>query len=200
MKTIYLLRHEECFSRGYTGSGSNVELTPAGKENARRTAGLLAEANLDVIFTSPMKRCIDTASPIADAAGLLPVSTDELREISFGSWEGRTYDEIEKISGDKLSAWLSFPELNSPPGGEKLDQMYERIEYFWRTEIVEKPHLRILIVSHGGPIRTLLSLLSGGGIKNHWAFSIDRGNFCIIKMYDDQKCQIAGTNLKQITE
>jgi broad specificity phosphatase PhoE len=200
MKTIYLLRHEKCGGRGYTGSGSDVGLTSDGQEGAERTAEELTTAGLDIIFTSPMKRCIATAKPISRITGLEPVQNSDLAELNFGLWEGRTYDEIMEDSPLALTAWVKAPETGSPPGGESLSQMYRRVEDFWKTRIVDRGESSILIVSHGGPIRTMLSILSGGGIKAHWTFQIDRGNFCIIKLYDDGKCQITGTNLKQITE
>ncbi|MBI9106758.1 MAG: histidine phosphatase family protein [Spirochaetales bacterium] len=200
MKTIFLLRHEECDSRGYTGAGSDVDLTAKGRTRAALKAGQFNRNGVNLIFTSPMRRCVDTAAPIAEAFGLKPIHAEELKEINFGLWEGRTYDEINDESPELLTDWLSAPAEHSPPEGETLRQLYERVENFWNKQVVLCHEPAILIISHGGPIRTLLSILSGGGIENHWAFHIDRGNFCRIQMFEDGKYQISGTNLKQITE
>ncbi len=200
MKTIYLVRHEVCGGRGYIGSGSDVALTKDGARNAALTAERLGRMDFDIIYTSPMRRCMETARPIAAEDRLEPVLRAELTELNFGRWEGRSYEEIHSESPDTLDAWLASPGTVPPPGGENLAQMYERVGNFWNECAERGPESKILIVSHAGPIRTILSILSGGGIENHWAFGIERGRFCIIKMYDDGKCQITGTNFKSIAE
>ena len=200
MKTIYLLRHEKCQGTGYIGGGSDVALTASGTKNAKLRAKDFRNVKLEAIFSSPMRRCVETASPIGEIKGLKPILKADLTELNFGLWEGRSYDEIASTSPALLTSWLNSPVNSCPPEGEKLSQLYDRVQNFWKTTIEKASESEILIVSHGGPIRSLLSILCGGGLDNHWAFSIERGNLCIIKMYDDLKCQITAVNLHQITE
>lgn len=192
MKTIYLLRHEECDGSGYIGSGSDVDLSSEGKINTSETAKYIKEIRFDRIYTSPMKRCMQTVDPIIRTGNrrLVPVTDDRLKELDFGLWEGKSWSSIESTYPKSLKRWLGSPMEETPPEGENLTQLYKRVESFWTDKVEGSSESSILIVSHGGPIRAVLSDLTGGGITHHWAFRINRGNFSLVEIYDDKAHQV----------
>ncbi len=121
-------------------------LNEAGRSQARELARSLEELELDVVYTSDLRRAAETAEIIAAARGV-PLSRDPgLREIDVGSWSGLTRAEIEeRFPGDDTH------------DGESRDAHRERVVRAV-TAIAER-HAggRVLIVSHGGSLRTLLS-------------------------------------------
>ncbi|WP_020612417.1 histidine phosphatase family protein [Sediminispirochaeta bajacaliforniensis] len=199
MKTIILLRHAECEGVGYIGRGSNPPLSQEGRERAGELIAPLLTFAPKQIFSSPLLRCRQTIDPFWTAkkgeGGCAMVSWDKrLEELDFGRWEGCRSKTVKAHDPDLFDRWLTDPSFPAP-GGESLAMLQERVEAFWRQEIAGAEAERILILTHGGPIRCLLSLLVGRGTDGHWLFSVDRGNFCTIKIFDDGNYLIDGVNL-----
>lgn len=153
---VALFRHgltERNKLRAYSGWG-DIPLSQKGKEELKRVN--LKEP--DLLFSSDLMRCKETASILFP--GQPTVFLPELREMNFGEWEGRTYEELKE---DPLyRKWLADPYSSRPPNGESMDEFTARIKKGWN--LVRKTAVpgnqRIVIVSHGGPIRQLLTMLS----------------------------------------
>ena len=197
-RSIVLLRHFECEGRGYTGSGSDVPLTAEGMKAAARSAEHFKKNRPDKIFCSPLQRCRQTAAAVEEACGLGAEIRTEISEIDFGRWEGLSYSQIEESEPELLSAWLSDPLNSRPPGGESLSELYGRVGAFWSECIESDRHANILLVTHGGPIRTMLSTAAGGGPAGHWAFNIERGSLSEIRIFGDGRCIINRINMENI--
>ncbi|HWC79309.1 MAG TPA: histidine phosphatase family protein [Pseudonocardiaceae bacterium] len=117
MTTLILVRHGETVwhrENRYTGR-SDIELTPEGHQQAKRLADWTAGNRPDALVCSPMRRARDTTAPVAGALGMTPRIEPELREIDFGSAEGRTLAEIDS---EVLAAFHRDPAENFFPGGE----------------------------------------------------------------------------------
>ncbi|CRK80976.1 alpha-ribazole-5'-phosphate phosphatase [Neobacillus massiliamazoniensis] len=110
----------------------------------------------DQLFSSDLQRCISTAKILFPDFSPFPLK--ELREMNFGKWEGKTYEDLK---GEQLyQQWLSDPEKYSPPEGESFQQFTKRAKNGWRkitSEILSQNIQRCAIVTHGGIIRFLLS-------------------------------------------
>ncbi|MDC7125361.1 MAG: histidine phosphatase family protein [Spirochaetales bacterium] len=197
MKDLLLLRHGEHDKKGYIGGGSDVPLSSSGKKEAEQLVSALRDFKPDFIFTSPMLRCLQSIEPFLKMEETpKPIICEDLKELNFGEWEGKTYDEINKTDKERLTLWYSAPESYKPPEGESLAQLNKRIEVFMKNIVCNGKDGRYLIVSHGGPIRCILSQLSKTGIEGHWLFQIDKGSFCRINIFDDQEVLIKGINIK----
>lgn len=99
MITLYLVRHGQTIwnSTGKYQGRTDVALSDKGISQAKKTVNRFLSVHLDGVIASPLKRAADTARGIAETHGL-PLETDSrLMELSFGDWEGKTYEEIEKI-------------------------------------------------------------------------------------------------------
>lgn len=161
--------------------------------------GLLLTFAPKRIFSSPLLRCRQTIDPFwaakEEEGASTMVSWDKrLEELDFGRWEGCRSKTVKAKDPDLFDRWLTDPNIPAP-GGESLAMLQKRVEAFWKQEIEGTASDSILVLTHGGPIRCLLSILTGRGIEGHWLFSVDRGNFCTIKIFDDGNYLIDGVNL-----
>ena len=199
---IILYRHELCSGKGFIGGGSDVGLTDEGKDRAVNKAEILKILPVSRVYASPLKRCVETLNPYLNLSSVPVVYDNRLKEINFGDWEGRSYRELERHFPVRLKDWYKSLDTG-PPGGESLEDLENRVMEFWEERLLSgfaeeeasSDERLILIVTHGGPIRTILSRIAGGGIENHWSFTVDRGNFCLIEIYNDGITSILGTNI-----
>jgi broad specificity phosphatase PhoE len=157
---ILLLRHGQTDANA-AGRLQGHQLTPLnrlGIQQANLLAGRLAGFSpaLELVISSDLPRATETAAPIATACGL-PVKTDAAwRERSFGLLEG-------KPVGDKKKLWdIATGELDIP-GAEPASEMCERVRLALLAVPQNYPnHRAIAVVTHGGPLRTILKMLADG--------------------------------------
>ena len=105
--------------------------------------------DLDQIYSSPSKRCTD----LLDLHNLNFNIHNDLRELDFGDWEGKKWDDIDQTD---LNYWMEDYVNRSPKNGEKMIDLYKRsIEFTYK--LVELDLQKILLVTHAGVIRSLIS-------------------------------------------
>jgi len=105
------------------------------------------------LFSSPLRRCRALATALHPA----PLYDERLRELDFGRWELRRWDELPR---DELDAWAADPLNYAPPGGEAALALSGRLEVF----LDERGWPRgedIALVTHGGVIKILLARMQG---------------------------------------
>lgn len=132
----------------------DLPLSSAGRAQAQRLAAKLRDWPLDAVYTSDLQRCLETAAIIChDHPQLVIRPSAELRELSFGDWEGKTYDEIAAQAGDELRRFYDDPWSNRPPGGESATDLAARLDRFL-TRLLSNHRTDeiILCVSHRGVI------------------------------------------------
>jgi broad specificity phosphatase PhoE len=160
---IYLLRHgETAYSQSGTYCGAlDPELTAEGSLMAQAFADAYCSTPWDEVYVSPMKRAIETAQPLCAAVSLPMQTRDGLREISYGTWEGRTQQDVKQHHEQDYLRWLTEPAWNPPTGGETAVQIANRALPII-TEIEAKyKDGNILVVSHKATIRIILCSLMG---------------------------------------
>lgn len=123
----------------------------------------------DVVVASPLKRCRIFAEHIAATRNLPCHIEPELREISFGEWEGKTADLIEKEYGDLIRRFWADPLNNTPPGAEPLSAFQARVLSGWSRWLDNLEGQRVLVVCHGGTIRMLLAEVLGTPLEKSFA-------------------------------
>ena len=164
MMTLYLLRHgQTSFSRAnaFCGSVLNPDLTEEGQQMAADFAKAYAATPWQAIFTSPLKRTLETAGPICSATGITPQVRDDLKEIGYGKWEGKTVEEVSAEYHDDYMRWTADPAWYPPTDGEPAVSIAHRT-----LRVVEEiqrvyDNGNVLIVSHKATIRILLCSLLG---------------------------------------
>jgi alpha-ribazole phosphatase len=178
MVTLIWARHgatAENLQKRYIGH-LDVPLCEGGREQAARLAGRLAKCRLSAVYTSDLRRTEETAAIIAACHPRLFVSkTPLLRELSFGQWEGLTYDEIVRQDPDLLTRFYDDPWTNPPNGGESLAQLQQRLDAFMRRLLARHRKGTVLIVSHGGVIRLFYALYLKRDRSQLFALSIPHG-------------------------
>jgi broad specificity phosphatase PhoE len=148
--TILLARHGETdwnAQRRVQGH-SDTPLNDNGRAQALALAEALEGTELDAVYASDLARARDTAQVVAERKGLEVTALPELRERHFGTWEGLTDEEILR----------RFPDARSGSwgDGETKDEMRERVLGALHRIADEHPGGRVLVVTHGGPVRSLL--------------------------------------------
>jgi probable phosphoglycerate mutase len=153
--TILLARHGESdWNRERRWQGhADRPLTELGHEQARALAERLASTPLDAVYSSDLARARDTALPTAARHGLSVVTRADLREVDVGSWSGLTREEVEACEPDGLRRWLDGGK--GWQGGESYEEMTARVVAAIRSLATAHPDGRILVVSHGGPVRAV---------------------------------------------
>lgn len=136
----------------------------------------------ELLFSSPMKRCIETASILYPE--LSPLLLPELRERSFGRYEGKNYQELER--DDAYQGWLRSGGSLPFPDGEREEEVRERIlrgfrkiERILREQSAEDT--AAAVITHGGVVMTLLSEKRGG---NFYDYQIKNGSFLELDLED----------------
>jgi broad specificity phosphatase PhoE len=127
------------------------------------------------VITSSLGRAMETAAAIGEAAGV-PVEADpRLIEIGQGEWEGRTHAELEVTDADRYRAWRDASGIRQPPGGESIASATERVRALIEELRAATPGTTCL-VSHGGTLRILASLVLDLADDRSWALDVDNAS------------------------
>lgn len=150
MTELYLVRHGETewnASRRIQGI-TDVPLNDTGRAQARRTGTLLAARRWDAIVSSPLSRALETAHIIAREARLAPpVTLAAMIERHYGEAEGLDYRTLD----------ARFPPDSEVPGRESRAQVARRVLPALVALCEQRPGQRIIVVTHGGVIRTVVN-------------------------------------------
>src|SRR5690606_9194212 len=183
---LLLLRHGQTplsVERRFAGVG-DVELTDAGRAQARAAAGRLAGAGIEAVVASPLRRTMDTAEIAAAGLGLQVEPEPGLRETDFGAWEGMTFAEVRRDRPAELAAWLADPEV-APPGGESLAEAGRRVGKA-RDALVERYRGRtVLVVSHVTPIKAIVAQALGAPVEALYRMHLDVAGLSEVACYSD---------------
>jgi probable phosphoglycerate mutase len=183
---VLLLRHGQTamsVQKRYAGI-TDVPLNDTGIAQADAAARRLADAGLDAIVSSPLLRTRQTAEEVAARCGL-PVEVDEgFRETDFGQWEGLTFAEVRERWPDELTRWLSDP-LATPPGAEKFSDADARVRAALDRVLSAHAAQRVLVVSHVGPIQTLICSVLGAPPAALFRMHLDTAALCTADWFPD---------------
>ena len=97
---------------------------------------------------------LQTARLLAPDADI--VATPRLRELDFGEWDGRTAEAARRRNPPRFDRWMRDPWSTRTPGGESLRQLRSRVRRAVAALVRRFPNRRVAIITHAGPIRTLL--------------------------------------------
>lgn len=176
--TLLLLRHGQTeLNRDgkYSGRG-NPELTDLGKKQIAHAARHISErGDVDVILSSPLGRCQETARAAAEALGMGKgaITTDEaIIEMDFGTWEGRRFAEIQEDHPEAHRECFNYATA-APHGGESPEQVYRRVSEFVDRVVAEYPGKTVLVVTHMMPIKSVLRRALGTGGEIYRSLHLD---------------------------
>lgn len=167
MTTIFLARHGESdwnVEKRFQGHRDRP-LTERGREQAHALADLVGAEKIGAVYTSPLSRARETAEIVAARVGLKVVALPELREVDTGSWSGLSRADVEARFPEGFAHWRSGG--SAWENGESYDEMAERVIGALRKIAEDHPDGRVLVVSHGGPIRAIHAAAEGLAIQDY---------------------------------
>ena len=196
---MFLVRHgltDWNQQKKYQGQ-KDIPLNEKGCEQARSLGKYLKAEEIDSIYSSDLKRALQTANIINENHDLEVNKKEKIREIHFGDWQGLSYSEIEEQYPQRLKKWNKDPITNCPPGGETMAVFIKRVKSGFEEIINKNQDNNILVVSHGGTIKVYLTILLEMPPKNHWQFDISSTGLSVINFYEDNKAIISAINVKK---
>lgn len=167
--TLLLVRHGQTVwhaENRYAGI-SDIDLTPAGADQAEQLAEWARRAAPDRIVCSSVRRAQETAEPSARATGLTPVIEPDLREIDYGTAEGRTLGELRKADPDAVARFLADPVAHHFPRGEPPAAAAARATAALRRIAAAYPGEKVLVVAHNTVLRLCLCRLTGLSLSHY---------------------------------
>lgn len=172
--TIYFVRHGETVltpTRKFSGTGAlDPELTEVGLAQAERVAGEVAKLEPHILISSPLKRARQTADAIARSTGLTVIDDTDWYELSFGSWDGKSIEEVKAETPEDYQAWVNSSS-HRPGGGESYDEAALRIDAAMEKVLNLYPGKKVVVVTHNGVIKSAANLAIGG--PNDGVFHMD---------------------------
>ena len=167
MKTrLIFVRHAEAEGNhkrvfhGWTDS----ELTEKGHRQAAKVAERLKGMQIDALYSSSLKRALQTAKYISETKGLPIIRTDKMKEINGGAWEGQRWDILPAKWPEAYETWEYKPHLHKMPEGESMEDFQRRLAEEVKSIINMNKGKTICIVTHGTAIRALQCLFHGFGL------------------------------------
>lgn len=161
---LYFLRHGQTASsrdNEFCGAGLNPELTSEGIEMAQSFAAAYRSTSWQAVYASSLRRAVMTAQPLCNAVGTEMELRDDLREIAYGKWEGKTVEMVSRDYHDDYLRWTADPAWYPPTGGEPAVAIAHR-----SLRVIEEISSKfqdgnVLVVSHKATIRIMLCSLLG---------------------------------------
>lgn len=168
--SFILLRHGQTAmsaAKQYSGR-ANPELTELGKKQALAAAQALMDTHIDAVVCSPLRRCQQTAAAVVEGRDLRVETVEDLIEVDFGRWEGKTFAEADAADPELHARWLKDTSV-ACPGGESLRAVHRRVSAARRKLQQRYAGQTVLVVSHVNPIKSFVrqALDSGPQTPNH---------------------------------
>lgn len=161
MTLLLLIRHALTDSTGKSLSGqtAGIHLSEAGRSQAGATSARLASLRLSAVYTSPLERCVETATAVATPHGLPVVSSPGLLEVEYGRWTGRPLAQLTRTALWKRL--MQAPSSVRFPEGETLEEVQSRVVQALGEMVKRHPTGIVAAVTHAEAIRLALAHFAG---------------------------------------
>ncbi len=179
---LILVRHGETLwnREGRVQGTSDIELSDAGRDQARRLALALKDRPLEAIYASPLKRALETASLINEYHGLAIETDRGLMEMDQGDFEGQTFKELMAKEKAFLKHWISDPASVTMPRGESFRDVQARS---WPVmERIAARGQNVLVVSHNFTIAAILCRIRNISLSEFRSTCVDTASKTLIRV------------------
>jgi broad specificity phosphatase PhoE len=192
---IYLLRHGETeWNRRKLFRGhSSIELSERGRGQALAAARALVGREMDAIFTSPIKRAVETAEFCSRELGLETITAPALSDPDCGLWTGNGLSWAEERHPDEFWNMNNRPSQLRFPGGESVQEVYERVSDFIHNELDDLVDGPVLLVTHNFIFQVMTMAILGCSLDNLYRVEMDNGG--ITEYARDQDVKMVRMNL-----
>jgi probable phosphomutase (TIGR03848 family) len=196
MATIYLVRHgqnEWVQKKRLAGWIPDIHLNEDGRKQAESLAQRLAHLPISALYSSPVTRCVETASYLGRALNLEVEQLDAIGEVRYGEWEGA---EIETLSKEK--AWYAvqhFPSRFRFPQGEALRDVQARAVTALETLATQHDKSDLIaIVSHADLIKLVLAHYLGVHIDLFQRIVISPASVSVLALMENGMVRVSRIN------
>lgn len=179
---IYLLRHGETEQnlKGFYYGNLDIDITDKGIKQIEYINDKVKNIPFDKIYISNMKRAKSSADIISRDKDIPYIRDKRLNEMNLGIFEGKSYENIKNEYPIEFKGWSDDWKNYDPPQGESYVDFYERVKDFFQ-EILELQDENILLVTHGGVIRSILAYIMGENLDAFWKFGSKNGDLTLVK-------------------
>jgi broad specificity phosphatase PhoE len=185
---ILLVRHgETAWNASEVFRGQiDVPLNENGIKQAQLLGKYLSKKKIDVIYSSPLQRAMETAEAIADGRSLEINVAPALIDMNFGEWQGLTVTEVKRRFSEVYKSWLETPAETIIPTGESLEDVRNRAYAFLRDAIVKHAGMNIVLVSHRVILKVLICALLGIGNAGFYNIRLDTAGITCFEVGNGQ--------------
>ena len=186
MVKLILVRHALTVDNQKSRLSGHIDssISEEGKEQIDKITNYLKDFDIDKIYTTTSSRTKDTVKKLSELKSIEIIEKESLKEISFGDFEGLTFDEIKDKYPKEFQDMIEKGYEYKYPNGESLIDSYNRVCIELDNIISNNDDRTILICSHGGTIRNIITYLISNSYKYHWNFKIDNGSVTILEVQD----------------
>lgn len=186
MMRLILVRHgqTEWNAGGRYQGQSNVALSDTGRKQARFLAERFPVRQLDAIYTSDLDRAKETAECVGKRLGLTVCPEKAFRELSFGDWEGLTYQEISSRWPEEAEKLFTAPDELVIPHGETFQELQKRA--LDKIYSLYEKHIdqTVAVFAHGAINKTILAGLMHIPLHYLWSLRQDNTAVNILRLDD----------------
>jgi broad specificity phosphatase PhoE len=182
--SIDLLRHGDTTAGASFIGSTDAALIAEGWQQMNQAVG--DHVHYDAIISSPLIRCHAFAEKFAAKNKIPLIVEDNFREIFFGEWEGQTSESVWEKDSEALLAFWQDPVKYPATGGESIEKFHNRVLRTFLQLPDKHPDQQLLLVAHGGTIRSILTWLLGSNLRHSNRINIAHGGLSRIRIaYDD---------------
>ena len=195
MATIILLRHGEndwVKKNRLAGWIEGVHLNENGRKQADAAAERLAQLPVAALYSSPVARCMETATYVAQSQNLEIIELPEMGEVRYGDWEGK---KIKKLAKDKL--WFvvqHFPSRMRFPNGEAIREVQFRAIQSLEKLASKHKNEFIVVVSHADVIKLVLAHYLGVHIDLFQRIGLSPASVSVIALPENGMVRVVRIN------
>ena len=156
---LFIIRHgESVWNKENRVQGrKDPGLSEKGKRQADAAGKRLKKKKIDIIYSSPLKRCAQTARMISRRTGAKIKFDPDIQEIILGVWQGTTIGEVRRLYPKSYAVWLKDPSKAGIPGWEGVPKFKKRVNRAFRSILKKNPEANICVVTHWGVIAAHLA-------------------------------------------
>src|SRR5438270_7836801 len=182
MTTFVFVRHGEndLISSRVAGRQSGVHLNERGRKQAQKIAEALSRFPIDAIYSGPLERACETATPLCERLDLPLQVAEEFNEIDFGNWTNVSFADLAKMPD--WQPWNSFRSFSATPNGEMMIDVQARVLRKMRE--VRMHHRLAVVFSHGDVIRATMAYFLGTPMVLFLRITFDSSSISVLESCD----------------
>ncbi len=185
---LYLIRHGQTVwnaEKKFRGR-IDLDLNEQGKKEALLLGKQFKAVDVDMIYSSPLKRALQTAKFISKACKKKVIIDNFLNDMDFGDWQGKSLSEIKKNYKNLFKQWEINPDKVVIPNGESLCEVKDRVCSFLKKISTIEEEKVIVVVSHRVVLKLMVLVLLGLKEKDFYKINISNCSITIFKLSNEK--------------